>query len=199
MQENLFSRPDLASALNSLIPEVPRYVDEISEEEFLEQTKEEIAEQVFQEAKENPVVLDEEHVERTVIETQVDVSHDPLRFLGANRTGPFYVSGLLVKWIVPFTGDEEVFRLQTNPFSLLLPRGNVAQGKLVISLSLPNDDDSDRFKSYFEEQMKLVREFLGYANEQIERHNQGLNRTIEEAIVARKARIKRRKDVEEKI
>lgn len=197
--QHLFAEPDLDVVLRSLLQKISGYVDSIPEQKFTQTSQQELVEQVYKLAEVKLVALDETAIEKKVEETEVDVSRDPLRFLGSDHSGPFYVSGLRVTWNVPFTGEEGVFDLRTNPFSSSLPQGRVERGKLFISLSLPNDEDSDRFKGYFESQMKLIRKYLGYANKQIEQHNQGLFHPIKEAIDIRSARLKKREEVEGKI
>ena len=198
-EEHLFLKQDLNTALRSLNQNIAGYVDEIQERDFLSMDRGELSQVIYEKAKVALVSLDEAALTVETTETQVDVSGDPLRFFSADRTGPFYMDGIRVEWTIPFTGDSEVFFLRTNPFSMLLPRGRVTKNKLILSRSLPNDQSSDQFNPYFEEQMGLVRKFLGYANAQIEHHNAALAGHIEDAITAREMRIKKRKEVEAQV
>jgi hypothetical protein len=52
-----------------------------------------------------------EHEER-----QIDVSRDPMR-LFIDRDEPFYISGTALTFVVPFTGDPQVFEIQPQNFA----------------------------------------------------------------------------------
>ena len=70
-------------------------------------------------------VLDESKIEVEQQEKQVDVSRDPRRIFMHN-VGPFYVPGIELTFIVPFTGDATFFDVQPQS-AILSTAGSRAQ------------------------------------------------------------------------
>ena len=84
-------------------------------------------------------VLDEEKKYALTKETQVDVSHDPRRFI-SNRSRPFYIAGTEVKIVVPFQGDAEMFGVQPTTFNLNPPFGEIHDNELHLVYQLTDAD-----------------------------------------------------------
>ena len=80
-------------------------------------------------------VLDEDKKYALTKETQVDVSHDPRRFI-SNRSKPFYIAGTEVRIAVPFQGDAEMFGVQPTMFNLNPPFGEIQDNELHLVYQL---------------------------------------------------------------
>lgn len=66
-------------------------------------------------------------------ETQIDVSHDPLRNV-PDRSRPAYVTGTEVEFTVPFDGDRSVLDMKPTTYTLNPPRASVADDELRICI-----------------------------------------------------------------
>ncbi|WP_263383383.1 toll/interleukin-1 receptor domain-containing protein [Granulicella arctica] len=73
--------------------------------------------------------LQEAHIEMSQTEVDVDVSHDPMRFI-SNRSRPHYIKGLKFIFHIPFIGDGGLFEVQPASFTLNPPRGKVVGQEL---------------------------------------------------------------------
>ena len=80
-------------------------------------------------------VLEEEKKYALTKETQVDVSHDPRRFI-SNRSRPFYISGTEVRIVVPFQGDAGLFDVQPSMFTLNPPFAEIQGNEMHLVYEL---------------------------------------------------------------
>src|SRR6478672_9677841 len=74
-------------------------------------------------------VLDDENKYALTKQAEVDVSHDPRRFI-RDRSTPFYISGTEVTIVVPFRGDAGLFGVQPTSFTLNPPHAEIHNGEL---------------------------------------------------------------------
>ena len=70
-------------------------------------------------------------------ETQIDVSHDPDRYI-RDRSRPFHIKGTAIEVTVPFDGDGEVFKIQPTSYTMNPPLADVRDGTLVLRIEGTN-------------------------------------------------------------
>ena len=138
-----------------------------------------------------PISLREDAMTMNQQETQVDVSRDQMRYISPGRSGPFYIPGTRVDIDVPFIGEEWIFRYRTNPWSTVFPRGEVQRGHLRLSISQPHDADPASFKSIYEQEIKLIREYVDRAHKQVVAYNESLSNLVQQAVNHRRDRLGR--------
>lgn len=78
-----------------------------------------------------PVIKDDEIHIADHRETDVDVSHDPNRFI-RDRSKPLYIPGSKTTIAVPFEGDAAFFRISPNTFTGTLPIGEPVFVTLIL-------------------------------------------------------------------
>jgi hypothetical protein len=83
----------------------------------------------------NVPVLDEDEKYALTKETQVDVSHDPRRFI-RDRSQPFYIAGTEIRVAIPFHGDAGLFEVQPSSFTLNPPFGEIRDHELQLVYQL---------------------------------------------------------------
>ena len=193
----LFFEEDLDAQLRGRLESASRAVDQIPKDQFLVSSDQEIVDHVVAGLSVEPIVLREEEMTMNQHEVQVDVSHDRMRMFRDRRAGPFYVPGTRVKIDVPFTGEEWIFRYRTNPFSLVFPRGDVLRGHLQLIVTKPHDADPKDFKTEYEQEIKLIREFVERACQQVVGYNEGLSNRVHQAVRHRRERLKRHGNIAE--
>jgi hypothetical protein len=134
-------------------------------------------------------VLDEAGIHIDYGEHRVDVSHDPTRFI-ADRSRPFYLSGTRVTFIVPFTGDANLFAVQPQGFSYSLggSKAEVAKSELRVTYASANLNAAGA-KREFENELKEIKQNLGNLKTAIDRHNAGLEQLIRTQIQQRKNKL----------
>lgn len=76
--------------------------------------------------RENEIVADQR-------ETQIDVSHDQMRYI-RDRSRPFFVTGTEVEVTIPFDGESEAFSIQPNTYSSCPPIGEVRGSNSVLTI-----------------------------------------------------------------
>jgi hypothetical protein len=75
---------------------------------------------------ENEIVADQQ-------ETQIDVSHDPMRFI-TDPSRPFYIPGVSIEITVPFDGEAELFKIRPTTYTLSPPRGEIRGNQLILHI-----------------------------------------------------------------
>lgn len=193
----LFFEEDLDAQLQGRQERASRAVDRIPKDQFLVSSDQEIIDHVVAGLSVEPIVLREEKMTMNQQEVQVDVSHDQMRMFRDRRAGPFYVPGTRVKIDIPFTGEEWIFRYRTNPFSLVFPRADVQRGHLQLIVKKPHDADPNAFKTEYEQELKLVREFVERARHQVVGYNEGLPNRVQQAVRHRRERLERHDNIAE--
>lgn len=185
----LFCELNLSDELNARQFRISTEVDAIPREQFLISSDSELIEHIKAELRVDPLVLDEEAATVTETETQVDISGDPNRFFRSFNQGPYYVPGTCIDVDIPFTGEDWLFDYRTNPFFTLFPHGEVSLKSLRVSITLPHDVDRIKFKEDYDQEMKLIRDYIAYSYTQVSEYNDSLPKLIQQAIESRRERL----------
>ena len=187
----LFFEGDLDARLRGGQESVSRELDRIPKDQFLVSSDQEIVDHVVAGLSVEPIVLHEEKTTMDQHETQVDVSHDPMRVFRDERTGPFYIPGTKVEINIPFTGEEWIFRYRTNPWSTVFPRADVQSGRLRLIVTQPHDADPNAFKTEYEQEIRRIRECVERARQQVVGYNESLPNLVQQAVRHRRERLER--------
>lgn len=118
-------------------------------------------------------------------ETQIDVSHDRMRYF-SDRSGPHYVTGTSVDVELPFSGDAECFYVQATTYSTNAPRAKIGRGIVHFSI-VGTDLDGARVRAEIDSKVKSLNEHLEWLRNDARRFNETL-------FSAAKASIERRKE-----
>jgi hypothetical protein len=122
----------------------------------------------------------------------VDVSRDPGRdirdpYADAVRNYP----GYRVVVHVPFAGDAGVFNLRTSSWTTTWPQGRVKDGELLMTIEWPRDQQPN-VDGRVENFTSKVDQYLGFARQQIEAFNSGLEREARQGIAHRRRQLEQR-------
>lgn len=187
----LFFEEDLDAQLRARQQQISAVVDGIPKDQFLVSSDQELIDHVVAGLTVEPIALREEATTMNQQETQVDVSRDQMRYFSPGRSGPFYIPGTRVDIDIPFTGEDWIFRYRTNPWSTVFPRAEVQRGHLRLSISQPHDADPASFKSIYEREIKLIREYVDRAHKQVVAYNESLPNLVQQAVNHRRDRLGR--------
>ena len=188
-QNLLFYKEDLDCQLRDRKLQVSRAVNGIPEKQFLISNDLELVEHIVANLMVEPLVLREEEKTIHQAETQVDVSGDPMRMFPPEHSGPAYISGTRVDVNISFTGEEWIFRYRTNPWSSDIPRAEVDQGNLRISISLPHDSEPDEFKASYERRLQSITKYVEQSHNQVVEYNQSLPQLVQQTAASRRERL----------
>ena len=188
-QNLLFYKLDLAGQLHARQQDISVAVNNISEQQFLISSDEEVVEHIISGHTVKPVVLQEDAMTMNQSETQVDVSNDHRRVLRPDHSGPFHIPGTRVDVNIPFDGEEWIFSYRPDRWSTFFPRAEVNRGYIRISISLPHDVETERFKESYESELRLIKQYVEQSYKQVESYNQSLPQLIRQAISSRRERL----------
>jgi len=168
-------------------------IDELPDKLFAEKTDEEIAAHVAAKYAIEPLQLDLAAAKASVEEVQVEV-HDRWGY----ERGPVRVSGLRATKSIPFTGEEDLWRLRTNPFNLNPPRGDVRGRSLVIGIEVAAQQADEAVK-YIEDTIAQLPEYLQRQEAQLAPYNAGLAGNAMQWIKMRRAQLGTASDLLKKL
>jgi hypothetical protein len=133
--------------------------------------------------------LDESDIHIDYGEEKIDVSQDPMRAF-MDRSQPFYIAGTRVTFIVPFSGDANLFDVQPQGFSFSLggPHAELVGTELHMTFSGPNIN-SARAKTEFDNELNQIKRNLASLKVSIDRHNSGLEQQVRSQIQQRKSKL----------
>lgn len=130
-------------------------------------------------------------------ETEVDVSNDHGRFFLEDHNGPFYIPGIRVEVNIPFTGEDWIFNYRPDRRSTLFPRAEVNRGNLRITISLPHDVETEKFKEIYERELQLIKIYVEGSHMQVASYNQSLSQVVRQAIANRRERLSKHAKIAE--
>lgn len=123
-------------------------------------------------------------------DVQVDVSWDHFRRAIMDPSRPAYVPGHRTVVHIPFTGDKTIFSLQPSTYTLNPPRADVGEGEMRLVVEYPSDTPAN-IKGETNGLVNAVNAYLGYARNDIDQFNQGLESQARAAIQDRRRRVER--------
>ena len=192
----LFSANDLANQLRTRQEKARLAVDSITEEQFLISSDQEIVDFAVSELLVEPLSLREDVITMSQTETQVDVSGDATRTFAPGRAGPFFVSGTRVEVDIPFKGEEWLLKFRTSSWCTSFPFAAINRDSLRISISLPHDVEPEQFKSYYEHELNIIRQYIGWSHSQVTAYNENLPILARQAIASRRERLAKHAHIE---
>lgn len=120
-------------------------------------------------------------------ETQVDVRHDPNRWID-DKSRPVNVPGERVEVRVPFEGEAELLYSKADRFSTNPPRAVVERNELVLRYDTPADAPRD-VRSLVDHTLAEIEKHIGWQAVMLAAHNDGLPGAAAQAIEQRRARL----------
>jgi len=131
-------------------------------------------------------------------EMDIDVSQDRQRSI-SDRSRPFYLKGIQVKFLVPFAGDPELFKCKpTQVYPTNPPKANISDGNLTFKYSGLKFEPNN-LKRQFQNELSQVKSYLSYLRNDVDNFNSSLSQIISERIEFRKKKILKDKNLVESL
>ena len=116
----LFSKYDLWTNIENWKEETKKFVSSLPPQEIIGVDQELLIQEIVENRCEQEISLDESRIEcLEPTEVKIDVSQNPI-YAFFHDSGPHYVKGTSVSFLVPFNGDHRFFevrrRLQRHSF-----------------------------------------------------------------------------------
>jgi hypothetical protein len=184
--ETLFSQNDLSLVLQSQHEMLKRAVEKLGRDEILSVSETDLVQYLVSEFELRVPTLHREAMYAEEKETKIDVSRDPGRDVRGG--GPVYVPGTEVTIVVPFSGDEDLFRCRPNLFNYRPPRAVIASH----AISFVYRDETinpEAMKSRIDSDLRNVELWLGWQQAQISPFNEELPRFADAQVKARRNRL----------
>jgi hypothetical protein len=135
-------------------------------------------------------MLQEEKIEATERDVDVDVSGDPNRVF-FDSSEPFYVAGTEITVHVPFVGDAELFNVQPQTYNLNPPRAEVVGKELQLVFRLVQGQGD--IKREYEDVLHRIREHLDWLRPSAEQLKKELRQLAVSEIQRRKQQFGQKK------
>ena len=197
----LFSENDLDSSLRKKNESIQELVDQIPKDQFLCTPQEDVVRYLVEHNTIDPIVIFDDRIVATEPkECKVDVSGDPTRFI-RNPNQPCYIPGLEISIEIPFSGDSNLLKLKTNPFSTIFPTGEIRTGRnkvggtIVLEFRQPHDANPKQMKSAFDENLQAIKKYVGWSKSQVDSFNQNLPIIVEKAVKFRREKLDKHSSV----
>ena len=183
----LFQKFDLLAALSEQDNKLTNRVNSVPTSEILSKSPDQLTDELVDEFRLYPPVLQEADTQASQEETQIDVSQDPMRHI-IDRSRPFYLRGTQVSFHVPFDGNPDLFGARPSRFTFNPPRAEVRDGELVFSYKRL-DHDAQAVKAQFEGELASTREWLSWIQNDISSFNESLRVKAKQQIERRREKL----------
>ena len=195
----LFAEKLMEDVLEYQTSSIMARIDDIPKDQFLNSSDEKIIEHFESMLKINPLILYEDEKVMDQSEVEVDISHIRARN-PFGRSGPLLVKGIKVVVSIPYTGDEELWRMAPSRtlvinYGIVKRKNSDGIGILEIVYEQPIDEDPVKIKNFIDEQLNGIKSSIASQNQNIQSFNDGLISIIQQCIRARKERLKKYEDI----
>ena len=170
---------DLDAVLRGAVDGMRGKVFSMPESQFAAMSDAEVAETVASTARFVPLEVDFSSAKSEVQETTITVND-----YGTSVT----VQGLRALKKIPYSGRRQLWNLKTNPWGMNPPRADVGATEITIGIVV-SASEGDRAKSYIDDSIARIPEYLDRQKAQIERHNDSLIQVVMPWVQQRRATI----------
>lgn len=182
-QEWLFKKGSLSATLNGHFEEMKSRIEGYREDDILNANEAALADYFEGEFQIWPLVLDVENAVIDKREVSIDMSGRG-HFLGEASEA----KGTEYYLEVPFAGDPKLFELQASQSSSMRPRGRIFNQTLTISFADRNPT-AEVVRTRLDNQLQLIRDYIGYQEEELGRFNSGIRERATQLISNRRKKV----------
>lgn len=182
----LFSKGDLRDVLANQEKKAYDEIDGADSNYLLNISSEDYADYLEQNFGVECLRLLEDQITVDQQETQVDVRYDPNRWID-DKSRPFYVPAVALTFMVPFTGDPELFHYSPG-ILLSSPHGAVEGMELYMSYTL-TDHDASSVRQNFDNDLTVIKNHLAQSEGLVRNFNQELRPKLVRRIEMRRQKL----------
>jgi uncharacterized coiled-coil protein SlyX len=169
---------------------VPAEVDRLPVSDFADKSDDEIVATLVERIKAEPIGLRLDEAEPDVVERNVEVRD----VFGGTATVP----GLRVAKVVPFDGEEGLFKLTPNQWDTNPPRGQVRGNTLTVGMEVRASEDEQAIQ-YIEQTLASVQVYIDRQKAQLDEYNQQLPAAVRSAVERRRGTLGRASSVADRL
>lgn len=183
----LFVTHDLDHSIRLTTQSMQNEVEGLDENRLLNTPSEDLKRYLVEKHGITPITLLRDQWYADHQDAQVDVRHDPMRWID-DRSRPAMVAGERIEVRIPFEGESELFYSRANTSSMNPPRAVIEKNEIVLRYDTPADQPRD-IRALVDQTLRQIEQHLSWQRPMIEAHNQGLPGAAENAIRQRRERL----------
>lgn len=176
----LFYANNLDQYLRSQLAGLEAHLSKNVQSRHLAESDDEIVTRLLPEARVGALKVDFENPIRDVQEAQVQVSD---QFRGGSIT----IAGVRATKSFPYTGDQALFDMKPNRFTMRLPYGIVSRTHVI--LTYEGRSDQDAIKREFADTEGVLKFYVEASSQQVEAHDAVLPDMLLTAVQRRRAQL----------
>src|SRR6185437_4995133 len=125
-----------------------------------------------------PTLKDEEIYIEDSGDTEVDLSADSMtRFMYGDPSGPIYVAGNKTVIAVPFEGDDSLFRVRPQTYTMNPPRAQVVGNELLLRF-IRTDQNAEALKQEYLDTVNSIKQHLEWLSPSASQFNAQLESIV---------------------
>ena len=187
MASPLFSDRHLSDVLSDKERRLSAEITSLDEERVLKTSPDALCDYLFEKHRVDPVELDESAIEVEYGDAQVDVSHR-FEYAVFDRGRPTFVTGTMIAFYVPFTGDSDLFKYAPSRFSLSPPRATI-QGSLLVFVYERPAQEASQIRQEFERDLQQVRNYIEWMSGDVLNFNSTLRQKAAQLVESRREKL----------
>jgi hypothetical protein len=121
-------------------------------------------------------------------ETQVDVRHDPDRWI-RDKSHPILIPGQRIEIEIPIEGNTELMYARASQSTTSPPRAKIREQTLVLTFQIPHDSKPRDIRKEAERTLDEIENHIKWIHNDLARFNSTLQSQAERTVAARRQRI----------
>lgn len=183
-----FRKDDLSDVLEQRKAALTKEIEERDSNYILNVSEQDFCQYLISKySLEPPVVHESEINAYPPTEVEIDVSHEPRRFI-PDRSRPFYLKGVSVTIAVPFDGNGELFQYKPSTFTYNPPRGEIV-GQEIHLIYESVEHDAEKLKQEYTRELGEIKRYLEWIRKDIETFNNWLESSVRQIVAQRKKKL----------
>jgi uncharacterized coiled-coil protein SlyX len=180
--EALFWEYDWFAVVEAQKAAIRRDAENMSKADFARQPLDELQADLCEKYSLEVPALDLDNITIKQRETDIDVSHDRMRYFSTG--GPHYIKGTAIDVRVPFVGDPGMFKIKPTTWTTSLPRGRIEGSSVRFTIS-GTDLSPEKVKSEIDHRINEIQQWLGFQEQSIGNFPTELAQIAKQALEAR--------------
>lgn len=161
-EDLLFFGNELSTVMANTERKMNKEIDDYSANRLLNTSTDDLVKYFISNNNTEPIVIFEDEIVVDQSESKIDVSHDTSRFI-MDRSRPFYITGTMVTFEVPFTGDAALFKCKPSRYNMNPPAARIT-GNVIKIIVQSLDHKPEIIKGEFTRCLVSIKEYVGWIN-----------------------------------
>ena len=196
LTRELFSGPFVSQLFDAKESRLRETVVQLSEQALAEAAEDALAEEVAAKFRLKSITIDEDSIESSTSETQIDPRRRPSQY-SVDQYTPRTVPGIRIQFFVPFTGDSQLFEYHPERGPLDYPQADIVERELVFTYEGPASE-AEKISDDFRRRLKNVVANAAGTESSVVQFNDSLKEKALSAIKTRREQHKRTREAGER-